>query len=203
MGLSRPLFGFISLLVHWLQLMDWHTIIDNEDWKQERRIEVSLIVWSKTSLIEKAQSPARIEGQSDPKKAMATWDSNPARSDRMPLLYGLRYHRGPSCIVLEHRKNSTSFFNQARTSLRGGSIWMFHVLPAYDLHDRNWKLQHLGVGSRTFSVSGVFSATQTYFFDYFLHNFLSGDPNRSWAYITESTEHRIFEEPNVSLAKLS
>ena len=61
MGLSRPLFGFISLLVHWLQLMDWHTIIDNEDRKQERRIEVSLIVWSKTSLIEKAQRPARIE----------------------------------------------------------------------------------------------------------------------------------------------
>ena len=118
MGLSRTLFGFISLLVHWLQLMDWHTIIDNEDRKQERRIEVSLIVWSKTSLIEKAQRPARIEGQSDPKKAMATWDSNPARSDRMPLLYGLRYHRGPSCIVFEHRKNSTSFFNQARSSLR-------------------------------------------------------------------------------------
>ena len=61
MGLSRPLFGFISLLVHWLQLMDWHTIIDNEDRKQERRIEVSLIVWSKTSLIEKAQRPARME----------------------------------------------------------------------------------------------------------------------------------------------
>ena len=47
-----------------------NTIIDNEDRKQERRIEVSLIVWSKTSLIEKAQRPARIEGQSDPKKAM-------------------------------------------------------------------------------------------------------------------------------------
>ena len=60
-GLSRPFFGCISLLVKCLQLTDWHTIIDNEDRKQERRIEVSLIVWSKTSLIEKAQYPARIE----------------------------------------------------------------------------------------------------------------------------------------------
>ena len=30
----------------------------------------TLIVWSATSLIQKAQRPARIEGQSDPKKAM-------------------------------------------------------------------------------------------------------------------------------------
>ena len=46
-------------LVHWYNY-DWFTIF-NQDRKQERRIEVSLILWSMTSLIEIAQRPARIE----------------------------------------------------------------------------------------------------------------------------------------------
>ena len=72
---------------------------DHGDRKQERRGK-SYAPFHSSFFLEKAQRPARIDSEQFWTEKSQVWDSNPASSDRMPLLYRLRYHRGQQSNVL-------------------------------------------------------------------------------------------------------
>ena len=89
--------NFFSL-VHCLYY-NWQLLFDNGDRKKGKKKEEYACTILFISSLEKAWCPARIEPLQTEKKPSWSQGSNPACSDRMPLLYRLRHHRGHFVLV--------------------------------------------------------------------------------------------------------
>ena len=97
MNPRNDLLGFIFLsLTHWYNTIDTFTMFLNDG------KSIKHFVWP--GLLRDSQTPNENRLIAFPKKPCPSQDSNPACSDRVPLLYRLRHHhcliRGLICCII-------------------------------------------------------------------------------------------------------